>query len=125
MHNTAKRVLLVNLSRDWGGGEVWHLNAARGLRERGWTPLLLVYPGGALAQQAQTAGLETWALPVRSTSLLRPGHLLALGQRLRRWRPGTVILNASHELKVVGLLARLTGVPRVLLRRRPAHPVSI
>lgn len=117
MRYTAKRVLLVNLSRDWGGGEVWHFNAARGLRERGWAPLLLVYPGSALARRAQAAGVETWALPVRSTSLLHPGHLLALWRRLRRWQPGTVILNASHELKVVGLLAWLAGVPRVLLRR--------
>lgn len=117
MRNTARRVLLVNLSRDWGGGEVWHFNAAHGLRGRGWEPLLLVFPGSALAQRAQAAGLETWALPVRSTSLLHPGHLLTLWRRLRRWRPGTVILNASHELKVVGLLARLAGVPRVLLRR--------
>lgn len=112
-----RRILLVNLSKGWGGGELWHFNAARGLRERGWEAVLLVYPGSALAQRAVAAGLPVWPMPLRTASLANPWKTITLWWGLRRMAPGTVILNASHELKVAGLMARLAGVPRIILRR--------
>ncbi len=112
-----QRVLFVNLSRTWGGGEQWHYSSALGLRGRGWSVTLLAYPGGARAQRATDAGLAVWPEAIRSTSLLNPFKMLRLTRKMRELRPETVILNASHELKVVGLAARRCGVPQIVLRR--------
>ncbi|MBI3993980.1 MAG: glycosyltransferase [Candidatus Lambdaproteobacteria bacterium] len=110
-------VLFVNLSRGWGGGEQWHLSAAQGLRARGRTVALLVYPGGVLAARAAAAGLAIWPQALRNVSLLNPLRVMPLVRELRLRHPAAVILNAAHELKVVGLAARWCGVPRVVLRR--------
>jgi glycosyltransferase involved in cell wall biosynthesis len=42
---------------------------------------------------------------------------------LRRQRPAAVILNGSRELKTVGLLAKFTGVPRIIYRRGLPTPI--
>ena len=117
MNTPGEEVLFVNLSRSWGGGEQWHLSAAQGLRERGRAVALLVYPGSALASRATAAGLATWPQALRNVSLLNPWRMWRLMRGLRRRRPAAVILNAAHELKVVGLAARWGGVPRIVLRR--------
>lgn len=110
-------ILFVNLSRGWGGGEVWHLTMAQALAGRGWPVTLLVHPDGALAQRAEAAGLPTRRMALRTASLLNPVKLVRLVRFLKRLRPRTAILNASHELKVVGLMAKQCGVPHIVFRR--------
>ena len=117
-------VLFANLSRAWGGGEQWHLALSSALAERGWPVELLVWPKGPLAEQAAAAGLPCWPLALRTGSLLNPLKVAALRRGMARLKPGAVILNGSHEMKTAGVVARLSGVPRVLLRRGIPQPLS-
>ena len=85
-------ILFVNLSRGWGGGEVWHRTMAQALAGRGWPVTLLVHPDGALAQRAEAAGLPTRRMALRTASLLNaPGGGVS-ASRFRRltsiWRSG-------------------------------------
>jgi glycosyltransferase involved in cell wall biosynthesis len=117
-------VLFVNLSRTWGGGEQWHFAMSQALAARGWPVELLVWPRSPLAEQAGAAGLARWPLALRTGSLFNPLKLARLSRGLARRRPGAVILNGSHELKTAGVLAHLSGVPKVILRRGIPLPLS-
>lgn len=117
-------VLFVNLSRTWGGGEQWHFAMSQALAARGWPVEVLVWPRSPLAEQVAAAGLACWPLALRAGSLLNPLKLARLSRGLARRQPEAVILNGSHELKTAGLLAHLSGVPRVILRRGIPRPLS-
>lgn len=117
-------VWFVNGARGWGGGERWHLDMARALAARGCSVAIVADPRGLLARRAEEAGLACHRLRLRALSLLNPLALLHLVALLARERPGAVILNASHELKLVGPLARWMGVPRILFRRGIPRPPS-
>jgi glycosyltransferase involved in cell wall biosynthesis len=120
-----KTVCFCNSAIAWGGGEKWHLEAARALAGRGWRVFLLCHPQGALfARAREEAGtVRTVPLPVGRLSFLNP---LLMG-RLRRFflqeKPGAVILNLPADLKAGGLAAKAAGVPRILFRRGSALPV--
>lgn len=118
-------VLLVNLSREWGGGEQWFWMVTRAMKDLpGWAPVLMVFPESPLQQRAVAAGLDTVALPLRTLSWLRPGQLWRLRAALRTHRPEILILNASHELKTAGLLAHLLGIGKIVFRRGVSYPLA-
>jgi glycosyltransferase involved in cell wall biosynthesis len=96
---------------------------AQALARRGWRVALLADPRGALARRAEQGGLTCHRMRLRSLSLGNPFKMARLLGLLRRLRPQAAILNASHELKVVGLAARVAGVPRILFRRGIPQPL--
>ncbi len=47
-----RTICLCNSNIPWGGGETWHLQAARSLAARGWRVFLLCHPQGELYRKA-------------------------------------------------------------------------
>ncbi|MEM6766152.1 MAG: glycosyltransferase [Bacteroidota bacterium] len=119
-----KKVLLVNLSRIWGGGEKWFYTVAVGLRKRGYQAELMVYPDSKLNQLVREADIPYSAYAVRALSLLNPFKLFQIWEELKRQAPQVVILNSSHELKVVGLVAKWAGVPHIIFRRGVSYAIK-
>ncbi len=56
---------LVNSLRAWGGAELWFLDTAVGLRERGHRVSLVAQPDSALRRRALAAGVPVRAIPIR------------------------------------------------------------
>jgi glycosyltransferase involved in cell wall biosynthesis len=117
-------VVFVNLQRNWGGGEQWHFATALALSKRGWPVALIVRPGSALEARASAEGIQCLPIGLRASSLLNPFKVARVVRGLRRLRPGAVILNGMRELKSVGVIARLVGVPKVILRRGIPQPAT-
>jgi glycosyltransferase involved in cell wall biosynthesis len=117
-------VLFVNLARTWGGGQQWHLAMAQALAEREWPVELLAWPDSPLARRAAAARLPVWPQALRATSWLVPGKIPRLRRGLLARRVNAVVLDGSHELKTVGVVAHRLGVPRVILRRGLPQPLS-
>lgn len=117
-------ILFANLSREWGGGEKWFLTVGLALRARGHDVRLLVYPGSVLERRAIAAEVPCYPIAARTSSLLNPVKLCRLKRFVKRLRPEAVMLNASHELKVIGLVAHWAKVPKVIFRRGVSYAVS-
>ena len=117
-----KKLLLVNLSRDWGGGENWFMMVSQALMAQGYNMQLMVRPDSALAKKAGQKGIPTTQLKATTLSLFNPVKIFRLLRLLRRTRPDVVLLNASHELKFVGLLAKMAGTPHIVFRRGLSFP---
>jgi glycosyltransferase involved in cell wall biosynthesis len=117
-------VLFVNQSRNWGGGEQWHFATALALSRRGWPVELLVRPGSPLESRARVEGLAALSISLGAASALNPIKVRRVLKELGRFKPAAIVLNGGRELKSAGLLARLSGVPRIILRRGIPQPVG-
>jgi glycosyltransferase involved in cell wall biosynthesis len=108
----------------WGGGEAWHLNAARFLAERGLRTLLLCRPESALHKRArQEKGMEVYPFAPGRLSFLNPLYLLRLSRFLRTQEVGALIMNLPSDLKAAGLAALRAGVQHIVYRRGSDLPV--
>ena len=96
---SCRRIVFVNFTADWGGGELQHLELAREFKRQGYAVAVCARPGSALIQKARALGLETLALQVGKWSFLSPTILRRLKTLLREARPAAVVFNGSLELK--------------------------
>ncbi|MBK9385021.1 MAG: glycosyltransferase [Planctomycetes bacterium] len=97
------KLLLVNGSTAWGGGEQWFLDAARSLASRGHEVALVCARDGALAPRARDSGVRVEALP-------RPRERSELTSEL-------VLVNSPRDLRIAQRCAIGGEQARFVLRR--------
>ena len=118
----ALRVLHVDSSREWRGGQRQLLLLASGLREAGIEPLVVAPPASPLLHRLKSAGVASASFPMRSGL-----DLLAI-RRLRRllatWRPHLVHAHdpRAHALLSAALLGRREPPPIVVTHRSTQVP---
>ena len=117
-------ILLANLSKAWGGGEQWFLWVGNALSERGFDVHMLIYPGGELEKRLSGKGLRVYKAKLRFLSWLHPGKIIQMRKILHEVQPQFVLMNASHELKTMGLMAHLMGIPHIIFRRGVSYPLK-
>lgn len=110
------RVLHVDTALTWRGGQNQVLLTAAGMAAVGTDTCVACRAGGELETRARKAGVEVLPIPFRGD--LWPPGILALASRLRRERPGVLLLHDPHAVSA-GLVASLLGrrVPLVAVRR--------
>ncbi|MBF0287989.1 MAG: glycosyltransferase family 4 protein [SAR324 cluster bacterium] len=118
------RWVLANFSKNWGGGEKWTLTTAQALQQSGHHAHLIVYPGSHLAVQAAQLGLPCLSIKACAFSLFNPLKVLTLFRCFQSNSFDAVILNASHELKFIGLIAKFASIPRIIFRRGIPQPLQ-
>lgn len=116
------RICFVNSMRSWGGAEVWMLDTAVALGQRGVPTGIISQPGSALCARARQAGVPTAAIAIRFDAA--PWTLAALVRQFRRWRPQAVIANLTKDLKATALAGKLAGVPCRLATRESDFPLK-
>lgn len=115
-------VSFVNSLRGFGGAELWFLDAACGLRDRGVAVSVVAQPGSALLTRARDAGLTCAAIPIRCDAA--PWTLALLHRHFRRVRATALICNLTKDLKAAGLAGRWAGVPVRLASRESDFPLK-
>jgi glycosyltransferase involved in cell wall biosynthesis len=115
-------VCFVNSLRSLGGAEIWFLDAALGLRERGVRVSIVAQPGSALLDRAAILGLPAAAIPIRCDGA--PWTLAALVHHFRRTQVTALICNLTKDLKAAGLAGRWAGVPVRLASRESDFPLK-
>ncbi|MEL6672097.1 MAG: glycosyltransferase [Bacteroidota bacterium] len=118
----APHICLVNLSQRWGGGEKWHVEAARFLSTQGYRVSMLVHPAADWLDRLAGSEVGVKKMAHSGLSFLNPFQLGKLRRFLRQQKVRLVLLNGSNELKTAGLAAHLTGGIKVVYRRGLAHP---
>ena len=108
------RILLVNTSLHWGGGEAWALETAIALRQLGHTVGIAVARDGALATRANDAGVQVAAVPCS------PFGRWVASRRLHAWAaafaPDVAIANAGPDVRRMAWLLHGLRAARVLRR---------
>lgn len=117
-------VCLCNSHIPWGGGETWHLNAARSLALRGWRVLVLCHPAGELMRRvSEVPGVTAVPFPISRFSFLNPLVRVRLINFFREEQVHALIMNLPQDLKSASLPARIAGVKHIIYRRGSALPV--
>lgn len=121
-HNPEYRLCFVNSMRSWGGAEVWMLDTALALRERGCAVDLVANCGSELQRRAKAAQLPVKALPIRIDGA--PWTIAALAWHLRRRRCTAVVANRTKDVTVAAPAARLAGLDHILATRESDFPLK-
>ncbi len=119
---TGKSACFINSMRVFGGAEVWLLDAAAGLRERGWDISLVAQPDSPLLARARAAGLPADPVAIRCDGA--PWTVAKLVAVLRRRRPGALLCNLTKDLKAAGLAGTICRVPVRLACRESDFPLK-
>ncbi len=119
-----KRICFFNTNMAWGGGEKWHLHAAKAFAEAGYRVFAGVNRNSELARRLDPAFVAaTLTLSVSNLSFLNPFKLLAIIRFLRHHRIETIVLNLPIDLKLAGMAAKWARLRRIVFRRGMAVPV--
>ncbi len=118
------RWILANLSKSWGGGEKWTLTTAKALSNSGHYVSLIVYPESLLANQAAQANLPCFPIKARSYSLLNLIKVWQVFHFFKNCQFDAILLNSSHELKFLGVIAKLARIPKIIFRRGIPQPLK-
>lgn len=113
---------LVNSMRQWGGAEVWFLETAQALQERGIMVSLVCQPGSELLRRATAAGVNCAAIPIRFDTA--PWTLVRLWRYFRTSGVTAILTNRTKDLKAAAVAGRLAGVPCILASRESDYPLK-
>jgi glycosyltransferase involved in cell wall biosynthesis len=114
------RPLLIDLGRDYRGGQHQALLLLQGLRARGHNPELIAVRDSLLARRAHDAGISVTGVERRQRRL---GAVLAIRRLMHEKRVDVVHGNEPHALTSAWLARAHRFVP-VVAARRIAHPLS-
>ncbi|MBD3221276.1 glycosyltransferase [bacterium] len=115
-------VCLIDSLRGLGGAELWFLDAARGLRERGVRTTLVVQPHSALATRAAEMGQDHRTVSIRFDGA--PWTLSKLVRLFRAERATALVCNLTKDLKAAGTAGLIAGVPVRLASRESDFPLK-
>jgi glycosyltransferase involved in cell wall biosynthesis len=108
------RPLIVDLGRDFRGGQDQALLLLRGLLARGHAPELITIRDSLLARRAKDAGISTHGVDSRWRRL---GAALAIRRRVRARRVDVIHANEPHALTSAWLARAHRCVPLIVSRR--------
>ncbi len=120
-HRSTSTVSFVNGMDDYAGAEIWMLDAAEGLRDRGWRVSFVAPPGSALLDAAQANDFVVDGISIRFDAA--PWTIAKLWTTFTRHNVRAVLCNRLKDLKAAGVAARLAGVPVVLQGRESDFPL--
>jgi glycosyltransferase involved in cell wall biosynthesis len=108
------RPLVVDLGRDYRGGQHQALLLLRGLRTRGRTPELITLRDSLLARRAQDAGVSVHGVPPGRRRL---AAALAIHRLVRERRVDVVHANEPHALTSAWIARAHRSIPLIASRR--------
>ncbi len=120
-HRQPYRLCFVNSMRTWGGAEVWMLETARALVERGHAVEFVTNPGSELGLRARQANLPVKSLPIRLDGAL--WTIGALSWHLRRNQVTSLVANCTKDVTVAAAAGRLAGLTSILATRESDFPL--
>ncbi len=116
------RISFVNSMRSWGGAEVWMLETALALRDRGCDVEFVTNPDSELRRRAEAEGLPVKALTIRIDGA--PWTIAALATHLKKTGATALVANRTKDVKVAAPAGRLAGMPCVLATRESDFPLK-
>jgi glycosyltransferase involved in cell wall biosynthesis len=117
----AKKVLLVNSNRAWGGGEKWHLEAGQWLMSQGFEVHYLVHSHGELATKIKPP-LHLTKINLNIFFWFNPFQLFKVKKLFKRFNPSLVIMNSPLDIKTISFFAKWNKTPMIFYRRGMPHP---
>ena len=117
------KIAFFNTNNIWGGGEQWHFNMLKGLKEKQYN-VLGVTSHSPLGKKLKEINIPVFHFNASGFTYLNPFKLYKLYRFYKRENIKAVIFGLPHDLKVGGIAARLAGVEKIIYARALAAPVK-
>jgi len=111
------KILFVNFTKFWGGGESWAFQVMNELKNRNYDIALLANTKSEILHKSQQAGFKSDAVKVGKFTFLNFIQLSKIKRKLIEIKPDTIVINSSLELKTIGLLIKACGCKKVIFTR--------
>ena len=112
-----------NSNPSWGGGEKWHFDIGRRLRERGHHVVFFVHRGGELEQKVRENDFPYESVEISNYSFINPVKSGRIKKLFEKHQVTSVILNLPSDVKIAGVAAKRAGIKKIIYRRGTALPV--
>jgi len=119
------KILFINFTKFWGGGESWTYQVMDELRKRNHSITLISNTVSELKLKAEHNNFTTYPFKVNNLSYLNLIQLSKIKKLLIEIQPDVVILNSSLELKTVGLVLKSCGCTKVIFTRGIPSPMKM
>lgn len=117
-------ICFVNTTKEWGGGEKWHLENAIILKKRGENVSVITNKNSILQQRALKNNVSHFIINSGNLSFLNPFKILHLVRYFNTNNTDAVILNGPNDLKLAGIAAKIAGVRKIVYRRGIGVPIK-
>ncbi len=111
------KILFVNFTKFWGGGESWTFQLMNELKNRGHSIVLLCNNESKLKFSAQSNKILNFPFNINKASFLNPFLVRKLKNTIIEINPDVIYLNSTLELKTVGLAIKFSGHRNVIFNR--------
>ena len=118
------KICFFNTTKFWGGGEKWHYEVGKALRDKGHEVVFFANTESELAKRLGSAGIKNKVANVGKWSFLNPWKLRNTYQFFKAERFDTVIFNGPLDLKLGAFCAARARVPQRIYRRGLAAPIK-
>jgi glycosyltransferase involved in cell wall biosynthesis len=119
-----KNICFFNSNLEWGGGEKWHLGAAKELIKRGYSVHLFTSKNSKLYEEALRNNIRVSTVRLRNLSFLNLFKVLKLSFMLRKHNFSAIIMNLPADVKAAGIASKLVGIEKIIYRRGMPHPIK-
>lgn len=103
------KILFVNFTRFWGGGENWTLQIMEELRKRNHQIVLLSNNHSKLSEKATEKDFEVHSCNISKIGIFNLAHQPALYRILKNTKPDSIFINSTLELRTIGLQLIASG----------------
>ena len=119
-----KTIGFFNTNLAWGGGEKWHLETAKLMRDKGYNVVIFAHPNSDLLQKATELNIKTEAQRITNLSFINLFTLINLSRKFRKYKIDTIITNLASDMKVGSIAAAWAKVPNIVYRRGNARIIK-
>jgi glycosyltransferase involved in cell wall biosynthesis len=110
------KILFINSmkAKEFGGGEKWMIQSARGLQERNHTVIIAGKKNSVILKEATKVNIKTTVLDIKWD--ISPFMTFKIALFLKKNKIDVLICNFNKDLRVAGLAAKIVKTPLVLAR---------
>ncbi|MEI7503427.1 MAG: glycosyltransferase, partial [Paludibacter sp.] len=119
------KILFVNFTKFWGGGESWTYQVMDELRKRNHSIILVSNTLSELKLKAELNHFTTYPFRINKLSYYNFFQLFRIKKLFTEIKPDAIILNSSLELKTVGLILKSCGCSRIIFTRGIPSPMKM
>lgn len=119
------KILFVNFTEFWGGGENWTFQLMNELKNRGHSIILLSNNDSKLQTRVANNKILTFSFNIDKISFLNPLLVWKLKNTLNEINPDVIYLNSTLELKTLGLAIKLSRCKNVIFNRGIPCPIKL
>jgi len=119
------KILFINFTKFWGGGESWTYQVMDELRKRNHSIILFSNTVSELKLLAEQNNFTTYPFKINKLTYLNFLQVSRIKKALKETKPDIVILNSSIELKTVGLILKSSGCSKIICTRGIPSPMKM